>query len=214
MALVIYALPVVVSAWLGWLVLSFLLPWPVRRAGLLLIFIAVGVGCSLLRIDGMDGEFRRQVQLAVDPHARTEASCGIEIQAGGSRPANQPPARPLPRSANSRATGPVSAGRDATTVCWACGSRPIGGNRRRRNCGGIASVPAGRRSPWSATGSSRRSSGATTSMSSATTRRRAAEVWTHHDATRFSEMVGGPWSAGHAHVSRRAAVCLRGQRAF
>ena len=57
MALVIYALPVVISAWLGWLVLSVLLSWPVRRAGVLLVLSATGVGCSLLRIDGMDGNF-------------------------------------------------------------------------------------------------------------------------------------------------------------
>jgi outer membrane protein assembly factor BamB len=56
-ALVVYALPAALSAWLGWLVLSFLFPWPVRRAGLLLVFIAVAVGCSLLRIDGVDGSF-------------------------------------------------------------------------------------------------------------------------------------------------------------
>ena len=57
MALVLYALPVVITAWLGWLLLSFRLPWPVRRTGVLLIFIAASVGCSLLRIDGMDGNF-------------------------------------------------------------------------------------------------------------------------------------------------------------
>ncbi|MGO9114048.1 MAG: PQQ-binding-like beta-propeller repeat protein [Thermoguttaceae bacterium] len=56
-ALVLYALPIVVSAWLGWLVLAFLLPWPVRRAGILLIFIAAGAVCSLLRIDGANGDF-------------------------------------------------------------------------------------------------------------------------------------------------------------
>ena len=56
-ALVVYALPIAVSAWLGWLVLSCLFPWPIRRAGLLLVFIAVGMGCSLLRMTAWMGSF-------------------------------------------------------------------------------------------------------------------------------------------------------------
>ena len=42
--------------WDGWCS-SFWLPWPVRRAGVLLIFIAVGSGLLLLRVDGMNGNF-------------------------------------------------------------------------------------------------------------------------------------------------------------
>ena len=57
MALVVYALPIVVTAWPGWLAISFRFPWPVRRAGVLLVLVAVGIGCSLLRIDGLDGDF-------------------------------------------------------------------------------------------------------------------------------------------------------------
>ncbi len=57
LALLVYALPVAASAWVGWLVLSMQLAWAVRRAGVLLIFVALGIGCSLLRIEGMDGSF-------------------------------------------------------------------------------------------------------------------------------------------------------------
>ena len=57
MALIMYALPVAASAWVGWLVLSWTLAWPVRRLGLLLAFLAVGIYYSLLRVDGMDGSF-------------------------------------------------------------------------------------------------------------------------------------------------------------
>jgi len=55
--LVFYALPIVVTAWPAWLLLTCWLPWPVRRAGVLLLFIATGIVCSLSRIDGMDGNF-------------------------------------------------------------------------------------------------------------------------------------------------------------
>ncbi|HVX13526.1 MAG TPA: PQQ-binding-like beta-propeller repeat protein [Pirellulales bacterium] len=58
MALILYALPVVASAWVGWLVLSPWMAWPSRR--LLLIgslVLAFGV-FTLLRVDGMDGAFR------------------------------------------------------------------------------------------------------------------------------------------------------------
>ena len=57
LALVVYGLPIAETACLGWLVLSFRLPWPVRRAGILLVLIAVGVGCCLLRAEGMTGNF-------------------------------------------------------------------------------------------------------------------------------------------------------------
>ena len=57
MGLLIYALPITAAAWLGWLVLSCWFPWPVRQAGVLLVFVVVGVGCCLARINGMDGNF-------------------------------------------------------------------------------------------------------------------------------------------------------------
>jgi len=57
LALVLYAVPVVATLWVGWLLVSFRLSWGIRRAGLMLIFVAVGVVCSLRRLDGMDGEF-------------------------------------------------------------------------------------------------------------------------------------------------------------
>ena len=56
-ALVVYALPILVTAWPGWLAISFLFPWPVRRAGVLLVLVAAGIGCSLLRLDGVNGDF-------------------------------------------------------------------------------------------------------------------------------------------------------------
>lgn len=57
LALVLYAVPVVASLWVGWLLVAARLNWSVRRAGLILIFLVVGTVCSLRRLDGMDGEF-------------------------------------------------------------------------------------------------------------------------------------------------------------
>ena len=61
MALIMYALPVAALAWVGWLILSWTLAWPVRRLGLLLAFLGVGTYYSLLRVDGMDGSFNSKI---------------------------------------------------------------------------------------------------------------------------------------------------------
>ena len=61
MALIMYALPVAALAWVGSLVLSWTLAWPIRRLGLLLAFLAVGTYYSLLRVEGMDGSFNSKI---------------------------------------------------------------------------------------------------------------------------------------------------------
>jgi outer membrane protein assembly factor BamB len=58
MALILYALPVVSSVWVGWLVVSPWMAWPWRRSLLIgSLTLACGV-FTLLRVDGMDGAFR------------------------------------------------------------------------------------------------------------------------------------------------------------
>jgi outer membrane protein assembly factor BamB len=57
MAMVLYVVPKVLTAWVGWLAVSYFFPWSVRRAVLVLIFAATGALCSSLRIEGMNGEF-------------------------------------------------------------------------------------------------------------------------------------------------------------
>lgn len=57
MALVLYALPVVNSVWVGWLFVSPWMAWPLRRS-LLIGSLALTFGSfMLLRVDGMDGAF-------------------------------------------------------------------------------------------------------------------------------------------------------------
>lgn len=58
MGLVMFAAPILAAAWVGWLLVSGMLNWPLRRNVVLLIFAATGAVCSMLRIDGMDGEFK------------------------------------------------------------------------------------------------------------------------------------------------------------
>ena len=57
MGLILYALPIIATAWVVWLMISITLPWSVRRAGVLVIFLAIGCMFSILRVDGMDGSF-------------------------------------------------------------------------------------------------------------------------------------------------------------
>ncbi|WP_010586244.1 PQQ-binding-like beta-propeller repeat protein [Schlesneria paludicola] len=57
MGLILYAIPVVATLWVTWLLVSWKLSWPVRRAGMLLVFLGCGAVYSMLRVDGMDGSF-------------------------------------------------------------------------------------------------------------------------------------------------------------
>src|SRR5262249_43821441 len=57
MALVLYAVPVLATGWVIWLLVTSALSWPIRRNGLILFFLVVGALFSSLRVDGMDGNF-------------------------------------------------------------------------------------------------------------------------------------------------------------
>jgi len=56
-ALPMYALPVATSAWVVWLLVTPFLDWPVRWAGLLVVFLLAWGGACLVRMDGVDGSF-------------------------------------------------------------------------------------------------------------------------------------------------------------
>ncbi len=87
------SLPVAVSAWLGWLALTPWLSWPPRRIGLL-IAIGLGVGFfSLVRIQGIDGDFAPEYEWAWKPtsesrHLAEVDQVGAAIGQGPDRPAN------------------------------------------------------------------------------------------------------------------------------
>lgn len=53
--ILLYGLPAALTAWMAWLVVSYPLPWSIRRAGLLAAFVLVWGYFSLLRMDGVWG---------------------------------------------------------------------------------------------------------------------------------------------------------------
>ncbi len=57
MTIMLYTLPILFTAWVVWLVVSFPLGWPIRRAGLMLIFVLTCGYYLLIRLDGVTGQF-------------------------------------------------------------------------------------------------------------------------------------------------------------
>ena len=192
LAIVIYALPIVVSAWVGWLVISAVLPWPVRRAGLLLIFVAAGVSCSLLRIDGMSGSFVASFNWRWT--ATPEQKLLAELK---TRPAQPSDARPVPPQGGA-------------PLREQPGDWPgFRGPRRDSRLSGVRIKTDWRQSPpqelWRHRIGPGWSSFAVVGDRLFTQEQRGddeyvvcydaaqgTEVWAHRDATRFSEMVSGP----------------------
>jgi len=54
--MILYALPVVLTAWVLWLLVTPFLRWPVRRVGLLLVFVLCWGYFTLVRFDGVKGD--------------------------------------------------------------------------------------------------------------------------------------------------------------
>ena len=57
MGLVLFGLPWALTLWVGWLLATPFLTWPVRRLGLLACILLLGAYCTLIRVDGTTGEF-------------------------------------------------------------------------------------------------------------------------------------------------------------
>ncbi|MGL5097710.1 MAG: PQQ-binding-like beta-propeller repeat protein, partial [Planctomycetia bacterium] len=57
-AVLLYAIPTVISAWVGWLVVSMMLAWPTRRVVLMLLLVGTWGYFGTLRVNGMDGQFK------------------------------------------------------------------------------------------------------------------------------------------------------------
>lgn len=90
MALILYGLPVAATTWIGWLLLTSRLGWPIRRAGLLVVFVLTGGFFTSLRIDGMDGSFAAKFDWRWTPTA--EQRLLSELQKSG-RQAAKPAAK-------------------------------------------------------------------------------------------------------------------------
>ena len=192
MGLLVCALPIVISAWVGWLLLSYLLPWPIRRAGLLLVFIVAGLVCSLLRIDGMDGNFVATFNWRWTP--TPEQRLLTELKSKPARPADVQPAVLQTDVGLSEQPGDWSGFR---------------GPRRDGRLSGVRIKTDWQQSPpqelwrhrigpgWSSFAvvggrlftQEQRGDDEYIVCYDATT---GAEVWAHHDATRFFELAAGP----------------------
>lgn len=68
-ALILYAAPIVCTVWAGWLLLTLYVGWPIRRVGVLLVFVVTGAVCSQLRVEGMDGTFEPKFSWRWNPTA-------------------------------------------------------------------------------------------------------------------------------------------------
>jgi outer membrane protein assembly factor BamB len=225
MALPIYALPIVVTAWPGWLAISFLFPWPVQRAGVLLVLVAVGIGCSLLRIDGMDGDFDAKFSWRWTPTPEQKLLAELARSARISDSQSTHGVNKQSDS-NSRKRGapPSSAGWNEQPGDWP-GFR---GPRRDGRLSGVRIKTDWRQPPqelWRHRIGPGWSSFAVVGDNLFTQEQRGdyeyvicynaatgAEVWSHHDATRFSELVGGsgPRATPTFHAGRLYAFGANG----
>jgi outer membrane protein assembly factor BamB len=183
--LIIYGLPIVTSAMVAWLVLSFFLSWPIRRVGLAVVLLLAWGYFPLLRLEGLNGSFTPKThwrwtptpeekllaELAGRKPAEAAAPAALTLQPGD-WPAFRGPGR------DSRYTGP----RLATD--W--GQHPPSEVWRHRIGPGWSSfaVVAGRLFTQEQRGDEE----AVVCYDAASGR----EVWTHRDATRFTEMLAGP----------------------
>lgn len=61
MPMIVFALPAVVSAWTGWLLITPFLEWPTRRTGLFIVFVLAWGYFTLLRLDGIDGSMVAEI---------------------------------------------------------------------------------------------------------------------------------------------------------
>ncbi len=64
---VVYAIPVVLAAWVGWLLVTPALSWPMRRIGLLLVIALAWIYPTLLRLDGTTSNLKVEVNFRWKP---------------------------------------------------------------------------------------------------------------------------------------------------
>jgi len=70
--LIIFALPVVMTTWVGWLLVTPFLPWPIRRAGLLAVFLLTWGYFPLIRWEGVAGNLASDFSFRWTPTAESK----------------------------------------------------------------------------------------------------------------------------------------------
>ena len=192
MALILYAVPVVTSLWVGWLLFTFRLSWPVRRAGLLLVFVVVGVVCSVLRVEGMDGTFNPTFSWRWNPTSEQRLLADLSAKQPLGSDAKPPLAKAQtllseqagdwPGFRGSERTGRLTGVRIRTD--WE--KSPPKEVWRKRIGPGWSSLTVVADRIFT---QEQRGDDELVVCYAATT---GEEVWEHRDATRFNEVVAGP----------------------
>jgi outer membrane protein assembly factor BamB len=78
--LIMYALPAVTLGWVLWMVGTPFVPWPIRRAGLVVMFLLVWGCFALFRFQGVDGNFSAEFRFRWSP--RPEDLFQADLEAG------------------------------------------------------------------------------------------------------------------------------------
>lgn len=81
MAFLMFTLPWVTTVWACWMLGTFFLPWPIRRAGLLAAFVLTWGFFPLLRFEGVDGNMHASFAWRWSPQA--EDKLMVELAARG-----------------------------------------------------------------------------------------------------------------------------------
>jgi outer membrane protein assembly factor BamB len=186
-ALLVYTLPYALTAWVGWLLVSWFLTWPVRRAGLVLVLLGAGVASCLLRMDGVNGDFVAHFSWRWTPTAEDRLLAELKNKAPVS--ARVENASPLgeqpgdwPEFRGPRRDGRLT-GVEIKTDWQSAPPKELW--RHRIGPGWSSLCVVGERC---FTQEQRGDDEYVVCYDAGT----GKAVWEHHDATRFSEMVAGP----------------------
>ena len=151
MGLLMYALPIALTAAVLWLLFTRGAKTLAGWAGLAAIAAATFGYFDLLRIDGITGDLVaerswRWTKTAEDRFLDEQKRRAADTPHGDPPPSAER-ARRLRQRLDASSAGPAATAIYATSASAATGRTPTGRSSRRANCGGGWSVPAGRRSP-------------------------------------------------------------------
>jgi outer membrane protein assembly factor BamB len=183
-----YVLPTLVTAWVGWLLLTPMLNWPVRRAGIVVACGLTAAAFALIRLDGMDGQFNAAMSPRWLPTAEDKFIAEAAVKPAA-KPAPAVAAKPLelqpgdwPAFRGAARDGKLTGTRIGTD--WAK-SPPKEVWRRRVGPGWSSFAVVGNRL---FTQEQRQDNEVVVCYDADT----GAELWAHADAARFTEPIAGP----------------------
>lgn len=190
MGLVLFALPVVTTAWVLWLAVSKTLTWPVRRLCMYGVFAAAWGYFALLRLEGLDGSFESETSFRWAPTKEEEFLAAQQPPAAGRQ---EPPKPEVARVLEAQAgdwpcfRGPTRDSRvPGVSIATNWKAQPPKEVWRKRIGPGWSSfsVVGGRLY----TQEQRSQEEAVVCYAADT----GAELWAHRDTARFTEVVAGP----------------------